>query len=147
MTGCKSDFDDITGIIGGPPCQAWSRRNTHRTADDPRSHLIDGYLWLVEESRPRFLALENVATVPAAVKTVAVRRGRTLSYETTSTIIDAADYGVAQTRRRWILIGIRDGTGNTWPDPTQTPGNGQRSLCDRQRELGCEDVMYRDRRH
>lgn len=110
LSGCRGDFAGITGIIGGPPCQTWSRRNTRRTADDPRADLIAEYLRIVEEIRPRFYVLENVTTVPAAEKTAAIRQGRLFGYDVTSTYLNAAEYGAAQTRRRWIMIGIRAGT-------------------------------------
>lgn len=110
LTGCRGDFAGITGFIGGPPCQAWSCRNTRRVESDPRAHLIAEYLRLVEEIRPNFFVLENVTTVPAKEKTAAIRNSRALGYDITATYLNAADYGAAQTRRRWILIGTRTGT-------------------------------------
>lgn len=109
ITGCRGDFEGITGVIGGPPCQAWSRRNIRKDANDPRAHLVDEFLRIVEEVRPRFFMIENVVGIPKTIKERAVERAKALEYRTFSACLDASDYGAAQTRRRWICIGLREG--------------------------------------
>lgn len=109
LSGCQGDFDGITGVIGGPPCQAWSRRNIRQTPDDPRAGLLDEYMRFVEEVRARWFVLENVVTVPKAVKQAVIGRAKSLDYHVTSACLNAADYGAAQTRRRWIVLGCREG--------------------------------------
>jgi len=109
LSGCRGDFEGITGVIGGPPCQAWSRRNIRQTSDDPRAHLVDEYLRIVEEVRPRFFVLENVVGMPRVTKERIAKRARGLGYAVSSACLNAADYGAAQTRRRWICIGAREG--------------------------------------
>ena len=110
LSGTRGDFDGITGIIGGPPCQAWSRRNIRQTPDDPRATLLDEYMRIVEEARPQWFVLENVVTVPKAAKQRVIDRAKGLGYHVTSACLNAADYGAAQTRRRWIAIGCRGRT-------------------------------------
>ena len=107
LSGSRGDF---AGIIGGPPCQAWSRRNIRHTVDDPRAVLLDEYLRIVEEIRPRWVVLENVVTVPKVAKQSVTQKAEALGYRVTSACLNAADYGAAQTRRRWIAIGVREGT-------------------------------------
>jgi len=109
LTGCRGDFDGITGIIGGPPCQAWSRRNIRKVENDPRARLVDEYMRLVEEVKPRFFVVENVVGIPKAVKEGVAAKGRELGYQIRSACLNASQYGAAQTRRRWICIGVRDG--------------------------------------
>lgn len=109
LSGCRGDVEGVTGIIGGPPCQAWSRRNIRQAPDDPRILLLDEYLRIVEEVQPRWFVLENVTTVPKILKDGVVQRGGALGYQVRSTCLNAADYGAAQTRLRWIAIGVRDG--------------------------------------
>lgn len=109
LTGCRGDFEGITGIIGGPPCQAWSRRNIRQAPDDPRALLVDEYLRIVEEVRPRFFVLENVVGMPKATKERVAERAKGLGYAVSAACLNASDYGAAQTRRRWICIGLREG--------------------------------------
>ncbi|MFA5408285.1 MAG: DNA cytosine methyltransferase [Bacilli bacterium] len=110
LTGARGDWEGITGIIGGPPCQAWSRRNIRQDPADPRALLLDEYLRIVEEVSPRFFVLENVTTVPRAAKEAITRKAKALGYTVRSSCLNAADYGAAQTRRRWIAIGTRGRT-------------------------------------
>jgi len=107
LSGCRGDF---AGIIGGPPCQAWSRRNIRQTADDPRAQLLDEYMRVVEEVQPGWFVLENIVTVPKAVKKAIANRAKALGYRVLSACLNAGDYGAAQSRRRWIVIGRREGT-------------------------------------
>lgn len=59
LTGCRGDFDGITGVIGGPPCQGSSIINTKRCADDPRNLLkpsrnqSEGIMQIIYEPRGR----------------------------------------------------------------------------------------------
>jgi DNA (cytosine-5)-methyltransferase 1 len=110
LSGVRGDFDGVTAIIGGPPCQAWSRRNIRQTPDDPRAQLLDEYMRIVEEVRPRWFVVENVVTAPKKAKQGVMERAGALGYRVISACLNAADYGAAQTRRRWIAIGCREGT-------------------------------------
>ena len=110
LSGARGDFEGVTGVIGGPPCQAWSRRNIQQTPDDPRALLLDEYMRVVEEVNPRWFVLENVTTVPKEKKQATVQTAKNLGYQVQSACLDASDYGAAQTRRRWIVIGTRNRT-------------------------------------
>lgn len=110
LSGTRGDFDGITGVIGGPPCQAWSRRNIRKDANDPRALLLDEFMRVVDEVRPGFFVVENVVTVPKAAKQGVVQKAETLGYTVTSACLNAADYGAAQTRRRWIVVGLKTGS-------------------------------------
>lgn len=118
LTGCKGDFVGITGVIGGPPCQGSSIINTKRCADDPRNGLMLEFMRLVEEASPQFFVMENVPGVPPALKNKVVSEGRSSGYEVISTFLNAADYGAAQRRKRWVVVGTK---GKTWKMPEKRP--------------------------
>lgn len=118
LTGCLHDFDGLTGVIGGPPCQGSSILNPKRCAEDPRNGLMYEYMRLVEEIRPRFFVMENVPGVAAAIKNKVIAAGKAAGYDVRSIYLNAADYGAAQTRKRWIVVGTK---GNRWQVPEPIP--------------------------
>jgi len=112
-------------ILGGPPCQGFSPLGRDRD-DLSRAH-INGmwkhYLDAVRVLRPRAFVIENV---PQFQKSAQFRELLDLldndpdlrPYEPVYGVLNAADYGVPQTRRRGILIGIRDPDHFLpWPPP------------------------------
>jgi DNA (cytosine-5)-methyltransferase 1 len=115
---------ECTVLFGCPPCQSYTvlRRASRLTdLDAVRETLPDEYLRLVEEVRPSFVAFENVPGMRDG-------RGRSqfgrleaslkaLGYTTSSDVIDVADFGVPQRRRRLVLLGGR-GVAVTMPTPT-----------------------------
>ena len=107
ITGCKGDFYGLTGVIGGPPCQGSSIINTKRCQDDPRNALMNEFMRLVEEIRPEFFVMENVPGVSKEKKQQIISIGKQARYEMVSLYLNAADYGAAQTRKRWIVVGTR----------------------------------------
>ena len=54
------DVPDCDGIIGGPPCQAWSEGGKQRGMEDPRGQLFLEYIRIVREKHPKFFLIENV---------------------------------------------------------------------------------------
>lgn len=116
LTGCRGDFFGITGVIGGPPCQGSSIINTKRCADDPRNELMGEFMRLVDEIQPRFFVMENVPGVPADRKNAVINAGETAGYAVTSVYLNAAEYGAAQTRKRWVVVGTR---GKQWTPPAR----------------------------
>lgn len=132
LTGCRGDFTGMTGVIGGPPCQGSSIINTHRVEkwagavdlegnqirEDPRNELMGEFMRLVSEIRPRFFVMENVPGVPAERKNTVIRAGELSGYTVSSVYLNAAHYGAAQTRKRWIVVGLR---GKKWTQPAARP--------------------------
>ena len=55
-----ADIPDCDGIIGGPPCQAWSEGGKQKGIEDPRGQLFLEYIRIVTEKRPKFFVIENV---------------------------------------------------------------------------------------
>ncbi len=99
-------------LAGCPPCQGFSTlrsMNGHRVVDDDRNDLVTEFERFVRGLRPRAVMLENV---PGLVTDGRLERLRTNleddGYSVTVRVLDAARYGVAQRRRRMILVaGLR----------------------------------------
>jgi len=113
---------ELTALIGCPPCQGFTshRRDTAR-GRDPRNVLLGEYVRLVRALRPQFVVFENV---PGLVKgpsrwrfEIAVRELRALGYELTYEVVQSADYGVPQFRKRLLVIGASEYV-PVLPEPT-----------------------------
>src|SRR6266550_5645346 len=100
-------------LFGGPPCQGFSLGGKRDLAD-PRNSLILHFARLLCEIRPRYFVVENVdgLLIGDAIKTLKSfeRRVRRGGYEVVEPIriLDAADYGVPQRRKRIFILGYRD---------------------------------------
>lgn len=109
----------VDGIIGGPPCQAYSvaGRVSVKDKTDYRNYLFEYYLKIVERYKPKFFVFENVPGMLSAMPdgtpiTDLIRRDiESKGYEIIDNIkehavIDISDFGVPQVRRRVILLGL-----------------------------------------
>ena len=120
-------FDEADLLIGGPPCQGFSvagRQSPH----DPRSRHVHLFVEAVAALKPAMFVMENV---PALVEHRRWRdtlnslrdSARQAGYRTAVWLLDAADHGTPQHRRRMFLIGAR--TADTElpapPTPQRTP--------------------------
>ena len=122
----------IDVLVGGPPCQGFSRAGLRaKTAhgalpasQDERNHLYQELVDLLEVLRPRAMVMENVpgmgevryedgGTFVEAARDAMEAAG----YRTTTWLLNAAAYGVAQDRIRRIIVGIRDGSAPENPPP------------------------------
>mgnify|MGYP003627315148 CR=1 FL=1 len=117
---------ELTCLIGGPPCQAFSVYNHQRGMHDERSQLFLEYLRIVDEVRPEWIVMENVTGITSVSNGEAVaaimagfkKRG----YKVESRILRAEEYGVPQERRRVVFIGNRVEKPIAWPTPTHGEG-------------------------
>jgi DNA (cytosine-5)-methyltransferase 1 len=102
-------FPDAEIIIGGPPCQGFSLLNKNREAD-PRKNLTLAFMEVVRRVKPLAFVMENVPEMLASAEYRGVERdAEKLGYRLTADILNAADYGVAQRRRRAIVVATRVG--------------------------------------
>jgi len=136
------------GIIGGPPCQSFSRANKSQSADDPRHELPFVYADLIDTLNQRspvpFFAFENVVGLTEGShreRFLALKdRLSEIGFEVREAILNSADYGVPQTRTRLILVGFNrllcDGA--TWTPPLP----GQTRLTVRQTFDGLPEPTY-----
>ena len=96
-------------VIGGPPCQGFSLLNKKRTGDSRRA-LWEPYLDIVKRSGARLFVMENVAELYRSLELDAIRkRAAGLGFKTDAAILNTADYGTPQTRKRTIVFGWKEG--------------------------------------
>lgn len=113
-------FPPADVIVGGPPCQGFSPLNMLGVGLD-RRELWREYLRALRQSAPVAFVMENV---PELLKSAEYEAFKTaaemLGYCVEGRILNAADYGVPQTRRRAIVMGTRSGP-PVWPERTHYP--------------------------
>ena len=101
---------EATFVIGGPPCQGFSTAG-QRMIDDPRNKLYKEFVRVVRESLPRFFVFENVPGITSMKKGEIIKQicsdFAACGYNIAWDILNAADYGVPQIRRRVFIIGFR----------------------------------------
>lgn len=97
-------------VIGGPPCQPFSAAGRQTGESDPRD-CIPHFIRIVDEIRPRLFVLENVRGLTFkrnSVYLAHVLESFPAVYNVTYAVLNAADYGVPQTRRRLFIVGRAD---------------------------------------
>ena len=116
------------GVIGGPPCQGFSRIGKRRK-DDPRNTLVAHFFRQVTLLDPKFFVMENVEGLLDEANADILQKGLALldaKYTVLRPmVIKASDYGAATTRRRVVVIGydpVRMGRLN--PEDFQPDGIG-----------------------
>lgn len=125
---------EVDILVGGPPCQAYARVGRAKLREiaqhpeayqhDPRGQLYAAYIRWVEALQPVAVLMENVPDIlnvgGVQVSEIIAESLEDLGYECRYTLLNAAFYGVPQTRERWYLIGIWKGLGVTpvFPIPT-----------------------------
>jgi DNA (cytosine-5)-methyltransferase 1 len=106
-------------VIGGPPCQGFSLLNKKRAGDDRRA-LWEPYLDVVERCDAKVFVMENVSELYRSQELLQIqKRARRLGFETRAAILNAADYGAPQTRKRTLVIAWRADSvpGPVFPPP------------------------------
>lgn len=106
-------------VVGGPPCQAFSQvRNHVRLIDDPRNSLYREFVAIVKAVQPAMFVMENVPGMDQMGVRDQIAEDLTIEgrYRVRSKKLDAADFGVPQTRERLIFIGVRADLGFGPPD-------------------------------
>ncbi|MBB6345244.1 DNA (cytosine-5)-methyltransferase 1 [Nonomuraea muscovyensis] len=126
------EYPEADVIIGGPPCQGFSRLGRDRS-DESRAQINElwqEYIEAVRRVRPKAFVIENV---PEFQRSPQFERLLELmdtdedfsAYAYNYGVLNAADYGVPQNRRRGIFIAVRDVAEVAWPPP---PTHGPRSM-------------------
>jgi DNA (cytosine-5)-methyltransferase 1 len=136
----------IDVIIGGPPCQPFSKSTYWHMGDsyrmsDGRANTLGEYMRFVEKLMPEVFVLENVYGIAYTGKEEGfqflqnriadLNKRRGVRYSCSWKVLNAADFGVPQIRQRFFLVGHRDGIPFMFPAPTHTSNqesNGQGTL-------------------
>jgi DNA (cytosine-5)-methyltransferase 1 len=127
LTGLK----EIDLVAGCPPCQGFTTLTTKYHRKDPRNDLVLEMARLVEETTPKMVMLENVPGLANRGKPLLdefVGRLESLGYLVNKGVLQMADYGVPQSRRRLVLLA---GKGFEIPLPKPThcrTGDGKNVL-------------------
>lgn len=111
----RLDKKPLDIIVGGPPCQAYSyigrARDLEKMRTDERNFLYKYYVEFLKALKPKMFVFENVPGLISAGKGAYLKDMRQLmlraGYTTDYRILNAADYGVPQNRKRVILVGWR----------------------------------------
>ena len=130
--------EDVTLVVGGPPCQAFSTAGKQRGLEDLRGNVILQYLRVIKDIRPEYFILENVRGLLSAkmhaipetdedytylkdikggVLHFLVSEFKKAGYAISYALLNAANYGVPEKRERVVVIGH---LGNRVPIPTPT---------------------------
>lgn len=112
LKAAKIKKDDIYLFAGCPPCQNFSRQNPQNKnkSDDERKKLLFEFLRIIEEIVPPFILMENVPGIMSdfnenILNEFLKRLGD--NYLIKKNILNAANYGVPQLRKRFVLQAVR----------------------------------------
>ena len=144
-------------LIGGPPCQPFSKSGYWASGDskrllDPRASTIGAYLRVLREARPRTFLMENVEGLgfkgkDEGLKLVMstledINREHGTRYTAKAQVLNAADYGVPQLRRRLVIVGSRDGTPFKFPAPTHGDADARARDPSLKPHATCWDALH-----
>lgn len=143
----RERIDDIAMradvIVGGPPCQAYSQvRNHVRMIDDPRNSLYREFVDVVKDAQPAAFVMENVTGIDQMGVRQQIIDDLSLDgeYRVSAQIVDAADFGVPQTRKRLLFVGIH---GSRNCEPHALRGSGATNAVTLVRYAGKQRSRYR----
>lgn len=136
-----SEFMETIGIqpgqldllAGGPPCQGFSKNvpRKSRYLEDPKNMLVSRFLDYCEALYPKMVLMENVAEMKngfeSAYSDEVVERLENAGYTVSHGVLNSAEYGVPQRRRRAFFIANRLGNVFSFPEPTHVSPDS--NLC------------------
>lgn len=127
-----SEIPDADVVIGGPPCQSWSLAGKRLGASDERN-MWPEFLRVVEAKRPAWFLAENVPGLLSwgggGYFFELLCTFEAMSYRVWYAVLDSADYGVPQHRRRVFVVGNRTGREFFWPERTHADPREVSQLC------------------
>lgn len=114
-------YNKVDVLIGGPPCPPYSQARHYLTnsksgfADEKAGFAVPEYFRVLKEVNPKVFLFENVdgflyKTHTEAIQFV-IQKAEELGYNITYKVINSANYGVPQTRKRFICIGVKKDIG------------------------------------
>lgn len=112
---------EIDVVFGGPPCQGFSQKGQRKTINDERNFLFKYFVSVVTYLRPLYFVMENVPNLLTTEQSYFKKEIEALfeqhGYHLETGVLNAADYGVPQNRRRAVIIGKRNETAPKLPKP------------------------------
>lgn len=130
-------------VIGGPPCQSFSLAGK-RNADDIRGQLVWKYIEIIDYIKPKAFVFENVTGLLSAknsekeyVIDLLKKAFEKIGYKLTTKVINAADYGIPQRRKRIIIVGMKKDKEFIFPKATHNEtGIGLKKFISVEEALG-----------
>lgn len=131
----RANVKNIDILVGGPPCPAYSKsrfylKDKKRALEDENSFTLYNYFRALEELNPKIFFFENVNGFVfkphAAALELLKLKSEELNYDITYEVINCADYGIPQTRQRFICVGVRRDFGDKFIFPPKTHYNPQK---------------------
>jgi DNA (cytosine-5)-methyltransferase 1 len=133
----SSAIPDSDIVIGGFPCQGFSLANPYRGVEDSRNELYLEILRILKDKKPKYFVAENVTGLHSIggyeskedkknklgrVLKIILQEFEEAGYTVKWKILNAADFGVPQSRRRIIILGTRKDISTivTHPEPTHS---------------------------
>jgi DNA (cytosine-5)-methyltransferase 1 len=144
-------------LIGGPPCQPFSKsgfwaNGQARRLNDPRAGTLGAYVRVLEEALPRAFLLENVEGLgfrgkDEGLKLITnelarINAAHGTRYAASIAVLNAADFGVPQLRRRLFVIAARDGANFVFPTPSHVDPALASPADNRPRYRGAWDALH-----
>jgi DNA (cytosine-5)-methyltransferase 1 len=112
-------------FIGGPPCQGFSLARGQRFVDDPRNNLYKHFVRLVKRFQPAWIVMENVPGIinigNGVILDQVYEDFNELGYCLDHRVINMANYGIPQSRKRAIFVGNKIGVTFQWAEITHQP--------------------------
>lgn len=102
----RKDFEVVRVVVGGLPCQPWSRLNVRKKMDDERRILWQPAIRIAHEAQADVIIFENVDTILDDRDTMDAMRYllKELGYHVTVEVLNAVDFGIPQLRARTIIV-------------------------------------------
>lgn len=108
MRRLPKGHDRLDLLAGGPPCQGFSKQKRGAHNGDDRNRLVVDFAHLIDAVRPRYFLLENVAMLGqkrGKLYTDLVTAHLGDKYRLYAHFYNSADFGLAQTRERFVVVG------------------------------------------
>jgi len=133
---------ELDVLVGGPPCQPFSTAGKRLGLNDPRASTLKEFIRVIKQAKPRCFVMEEVEGLRSArLKHITIAESGTrpllpeeekgsafkliiemlksTGYNIKYSVLNAADYGTPQVRKRLIFIGLKEGEPNL-PEPTHS---------------------------
>jgi len=122
MSQALKGLKRVDVITAGVPCQGFSLNNRKRHSNDKRNFLFKEFIRIVKFLKPKVVLLENVSglvsTKDGAFVNKITGEMRRAGYKVDYMVLNAADFGVPQIRKRVFFLGVEEGLLIRWPAPT-----------------------------
>ena len=122
-----SNFEAKIVITAGVPCQGFSRSNRKRNDDDERNFYFREFLKFTKIIQPDAVIVENVSGIASAkdgyfINTIS-NEIENLGFKVSTSILNSADYGVPQIRKRFFFVGVKSSYNWLFPSKTHNQNN------------------------